>query len=129
MRLDFEKHRTPQLIESAGFFFAESFMMPLKPAPRLYGRRWREARAAFLAKHPLCTLCEKIGRVTAASVVDHIQPHKGNAKRFWDRNNWQPLCKRCHDAVKQSEERTGSLRGAAMDGQPLDPNHHWNVLQ
>ncbi|WP_309252328.1 HNH endonuclease signature motif containing protein [Paenibacillus spongiae] len=36
-------------------------------------------------------------RVNAATVIDHIKPHKGNKVLFWDRNNWQPLCKSHHD--------------------------------
>ena len=39
----------------------------------------------------------KEGRYTKATVVDHIQPHRGDPKLFWDQSNWQSLCKRCHD--------------------------------
>ncbi|WP_223866012.1 HNH endonuclease [Salipiger aestuarii] len=39
-----------------------------------------------------------------ATVVDHIQPHKGDKALFWDRNNWQPICKHCHDRCKQLNE-------------------------
>ena len=30
-------------------------------------------------------------------VIDHIIPHRGDPILFWDRSNWQPLCKDCHD--------------------------------
>ncbi|WP_343040029.1 HNH endonuclease signature motif containing protein [Methylocystis heyeri] len=40
-----------------------------------------------------------------ATVVDHITPHKGDIKLFWDRKNWQPLCEPCHNSRKQREER------------------------
>ena len=65
----------------------------------LYGSRWRTARAHFLRAHPLCIgeRCVSNGLVTPATVVDHIRPHKGDRALFWDRSNWQPLCKTCHD--------------------------------
>lgn len=63
---------------------------------RGYGSRWQKARATFLQRHPLCAECERVGRVTAASVVDHVVPHKGDQRLFWDTSNWQPLCTTCH---------------------------------
>lgn len=64
---------------------------------RGYDSQWRRARAAFLKKHPLCVQCQKDGRLTPATVVDHIIPHRGDRVLFWDERNWQPLCKDCHD--------------------------------
>jgi 5-methylcytosine-specific restriction enzyme A len=66
-------------------------------ARRGYGPRWRRARAAFLARHPLCAACRAKGRVVPATVVDHLVPHRGNPERFWNEANWQGLCKPCHD--------------------------------
>lgn len=66
-------------------------------AARGYNAEWRVERKRFLDKHPLCVECMKQNRLTAATVVDHIIPHRGDMKLFWDRNNWQPLCKDCHD--------------------------------
>ncbi len=76
-------------------------------ASRGYDSRWTKARATFLRSNPLCAECGRSGRVMAAIVVDHIQPHRGDQILFWDRNNWQPLCKTCHDSIKQREERRG----------------------
>jgi len=64
---------------------------------RGYDARWRKARAAFLQKHPLCRQCLREGRLTPATVVDHILPHRGNQELFWDEKNWQALCRTCHD--------------------------------
>jgi len=64
---------------------------------RGYTRRWERARRAFLAAHPLCAECLRQGRTRAADVVDHIVPHRGDMRLFWDMDNWQALCKRCHD--------------------------------
>ena len=65
-------------------------------AARGYGRRWRVARLAFLKRHPHCVSCRANGRETAAAVVDHIRPHRGNMRKFWDTMNWQALCRSCH---------------------------------
>ena len=45
----------------------------------------------------LCVSCQAEGKLTAATVVDHIIPHRGDMKLFWDESNWQPLCKEHHD--------------------------------
>lgn len=74
------------------------------PAQRGYDYRWRKAREAFLREHPLCAMCKAHGRINQAQVVDHIHPHQGNQKLFWDRRNWQPLCRSHHSSTKQSLE-------------------------
>jgi len=53
--------------------------------------KWRKARKEYLQYHPACVECRH-----AATVVDHIVPHRGNEDLLWDRSNWQALCKRCH---------------------------------
>ncbi len=50
-----------------------------------------------MSKHPLCVACKRQGRLTPATVVDHIIPHRGNKEVFWDTSNWQPLCETCHN--------------------------------
>lgn len=93
---------------------------------RGYTWRWTKARNTFLLRNPLCRIHEQRGQVVAATVVDHIIPHKGDQALFWDTSNWQSLCKRCHDSTKQAEER-GTLRvGCTSSGVPNDPRHHWN---
>lgn len=66
--------------------------------------RWRRLRVAFLERNPLCVYCEREGRITLANVVDHVIPHRGDSRLFWDSSNWQPLCKPCHDSTKAIEE-------------------------
>ena len=68
-------------------------------AQRGYGSRWQKARATYLSFNPTCARCGQ-----AASVVDHITPHKGNSELFWSTENWQALCKRCHDAKTARED-------------------------
>lgn len=63
---------------------------------RGYGRRWQRARALFLARHPVCMCPDGCGR--PATEVDHIRPHRGDERLFWDQTNWQGLTKECHSA-------------------------------
>lgn len=71
---------------------------------RGYDSKWRKAREGFLAKHPLCAHHKLIDEIEPATVVDHITPHRGNRELFWDRDNWQPLCKSCHDRKTATED-------------------------
>jgi len=87
-------------------------------------RRWRRFRLSFLAANPLCVYCKQRGRVTEATIVDHVVPHKGDPVKFWA-GPFQALCKPCHDGAKKSEEMTGRRRGCDANGIPLDRNHHW----
>ncbi|MCJ8015241.1 HNH endonuclease [Paenibacillus sp. KQZ6P-2] len=75
-------------------------------AQRGYDGKWRKARLGFLRKHPLCKHCQEKNRLTEATVVDHIKPHKGDKTLFWDRDNWQPLCASCH-SIKTAREDGG----------------------
>ena len=59
-------------------------------------KAWQIAARAHLARHPLCRDCAELKLVVAATEVDHIVPHRGDRARFWDRSNWQSLCKPCH---------------------------------
>ncbi len=64
---------------------------------RGYTSRWRRFAKNYLNRNPLCVHCRKSGRVTPATEVDHIIPHRGDQELFWDtENNLQGLCKECH---------------------------------
>lgn len=75
-------------------------------AARGYGAAWQKARDAYLAKHPMCA-CGCGGRAT---VVDHIVPHRGDMKVFWDSSKWQGLTARCH-ARKSPADVLRPVRG------------------
>lgn len=77
---------------------------------RGYNYKWRKKRIQFLKKHPLCERCKADGKYTEATVVDHIIPHRGDEKLMWDENNWQALCKPCHDKKTGCEDRTPTYR-------------------
>ena len=71
---------------------------------RGYTSAWTKARQAYLSAHPLCAEHLRQGAIVAASVVDHIRPHKADKGLFWDSTNWQPLCKPCHDRKTATED-------------------------
>lgn len=70
---------------------------------KMYTHEWSRARKQYLSKNPLCVKCKEIGIIKAAYVVDHIIPHQGNKKLFWDINNWQSLCETCHNKKTREE--------------------------
>lgn len=106
---------------------------------RGYGYKWQKARDQFLRDNPLCQEHAKSHRSVPAQVVDHIEAPKlrearesGDPARielaqslFWNRKNWQALCKFCHDSVKQRLEKSGRVAGCTPEGLPLDPKHPW----
>ena len=86
---------------------------------------WQALRGQQLRLEPTCRLCRQAGRVTPATVADHITPHRGDRARFFDPANLQSLCKTCHDGAKQRLEKSGHLKGSGLDGLPLDGTHPW----
>lgn len=114
-----------------------------KTAQRGYGGRWQRARATFLnqPENQFCVKCRERGLLNPGTmridgkiepnprriglVVDHIIPHRGDQRLFWDTSNWQPLCHDDHDIVKQREEH-GRVTGAVdIKGRPVG-DHPWN---
>jgi 5-methylcytosine-specific restriction endonuclease McrA len=92
---------------------------------RGYDTAWDKARLGYLRLHPWCAMCARHGQQVRATVVDHIRPHRGDQRLFWDKTNWQGLCDPHHDSAKQRQER-GSAQPIGLDGRPLDPAHPWN---
>ena len=72
--------------------------------------RWKRAARRHLAAHPLCVDCAELGAVTAAAEVDHVVPHRGDRRRFWDRSNWQSLCRTCHSRKTAGEVWHGARK-------------------
>ena len=78
--------------------------------PRLYdSNRWKLASKNYLYDHPLCINCMAHGRITTPTETDHIIPHKGDEKLFWDTDNWQPLCSKCHKIKTAMEVKAKKL--------------------
>lgn len=74
-------------------------------------------RKVQLAREPLCRYCQQMGRTVAATVADHVVPHRGNVTLFYG-GELQSLCSTCHSSVKQAEEH-GHVRGCDVQGNPL----------
>lgn len=79
---------------------------------RLYNsKRWKEIRADQLEAEPYCREHLKRGERVKATTVDHIEPHKGDEKRFFT-GPFQSLCHKCH-TVKTNRERSCSTPGGS----------------
>lgn len=81
---------------------------PKSARERGYTADWDKRSAAFKRQFPLCGMrpnrqapvmseCHAENRATAATETDHVVPHRGDHRLFWDWvNNWQSLCAKCH---------------------------------
>ena len=85
-------------------------------------------RRAQLQKQHLCECPHCKGKGLIANVVDHVIPHRGNSRLFWDTKNLQSMNKACHDKYKQSQESGGQGfdQGCDESGSPLNDDHPWN---
>src|SRR6185295_12950395 len=70
---------------------------------RLRGRALQRERVRMFASAPLCVLCEAAGRVTLATIRDHVVPLAEGGTE--DLNNIQPLCGDCSDIKTRTEAR------------------------
>ena len=62
-----------------------------------YDGCWKKIRAAFLAAHPLCEMCEADGRLTPATIVHHKRKLSEGGTN--DSDNLQSLCAECHSRL------------------------------
>jgi len=85
-----------------------------KDIDAMYGPEWESYRGKFLAINPRCYACGE-----RATVVDHITPHKGDAKLFEKTDNHLPLCKRDHDRV------TALFDMRYRSGNTIEPKLKW----
>ena len=69
---------------------------------------WQRLRKKQLALEPLCRFCKKNGIIKTANTVDHITPHRGNMKKFFE-GPFQSLCHECHSGIKQKIEKSGEF--------------------
>lgn len=77
-------------------------------ARRGYDGVWQKVSRQYLAIHPLCEECERMGRVVPAVLVHHIKPLCDGGERL-SYSNLRALCEICHDeAHKQLNTRFGN---------------------
>lgn len=60
---------------------------------------WKNLRKLVLSRDPVCRVCQR----NAATIADHIIPHKGQWALFTDMANLQGICKPCHDKKTATE--------------------------
>lgn len=78
-----------------------------KAAARLYRTgQWQALRRQQLTMQPFCAECQRAGRYTLASEVDHVVPHRNDEQLFFDAVNLQSLCHSCH-SIKTAREDGG----------------------
>ena len=83
---------------------------------------WRRLRKLVLSEDPLCRICSVLGRVSLATVVDHVVPVKAGGARF-DMANLQGLCVACHNRKSAGERADWSRTpegGPISGGKPPD---------
>lgn len=66
-----------------------------------YGRAWKRIRDSHIAAFPLCEMCRKQGKVTAAEEVHHIIPLSCGGTHAED--NLMSLCTSCHSEITAKE--------------------------
>ena len=95
-----------------------------KPAyDRWYGLgRWKKRAKRQLQAHPLCAMHLQKGMVVAATIADHIDPHRGDVHAFWN-GALQSLCVGCHNSTKLEIEKRGYSTEIGVDGWPTDRQH------
>jgi len=90
---------------------------------RLYDRAlWHRRERRQLQREPLCAMCLAEGKIVAARIADHIEPHKGDPIRFWN-GKLQSLCAHSHQSRKKFVEQRGFDNAIGADGMPIDPRH------
>lgn len=93
------------------------FSRSLSRHARGYGSAWSRLRAAMLERDcHLCVPCEKLGRVTLATIVDHIVPKAEGGDD--DEGNLQSICKACHTQKTALEAARGGRVALLPDWLP-----------
>ena len=83
---------------------------------------WHRRARRQLQCEPLCAMCLSEGRIVAARIADHVEPHKGDPTKFWN-GKLQSLCSHCHESRKKQIEHRGYDNTIGADGLPTDPRH------
>lgn len=76
---------------------------------------WKVTRQRYLSTQPLCAGCYSHGRITQATVVDHVFPWTQLGEAAFYDNLFQSLCRDCH-THKTTLEKRGTFRWWHKDG-------------
>jgi 5-methylcytosine-specific restriction protein A len=86
-----------------------------QPWRRWYGLAvWKNLRMLCLARDPVCCICNR----NAATIADHVKPHRGDWDAFTDLGNLQGACETCHNEKSAHELATLGPHGANPQIQP-----------
>jgi 5-methylcytosine-specific restriction enzyme A len=77
-------------------------------AVRISGRRLQRLRKALFDRQPLCVECQRQGRLSIATIRDHVIPLAEGGQDI--ESNTQPLCQSCSDAKTARESARGRRR-------------------
>lgn len=64
---------------------------------------WKNVRASYGSRHPICEQCERNNIIVPRYCVDHIVPRSLGGSAYSE-ENLQALCRLCHDK-KRTQER------------------------
>lgn len=79
-------------------------------------RSWSVIRAEHLSRYPLCMMCEQMGLIVPAQIVDHCLSFDSGADELArDSNNLTSLCKSHHDSITARFDRSKVLEGLSID--------------
>ncbi|MAS42230.1 MAG: HNH endonuclease [Rhodobacteraceae bacterium] len=89
---------------------------------------WARLRAAKLGATPLCEPCRRVGKLTAASVVDHKHAINLGGPAFPALDGLASMCPSCHSIKTNREDRPQMAppKGCDASGAPLDPFHPYH---
>jgi hypothetical protein len=81
---------------------------------------WHRRARFQLQRESLCAMCLAEGKVVAARIADHIEPHHNGPIRFWN-GKPQSLCARIATRAGRSSSRTAALtrQSALMAGRSI----------
>lgn len=81
--------------------------------------RWQRVRQAQLEREPLCKWCAEDGRVTEATVCDHVDGHPDGEteEKFWA-GPFQSLCRAHHDGPARRRDNGRPVLRIGADGWP-----------
>lgn len=85
-----------------------------KERNRFYQRvAWKNVRSLQLQLEPLCRECRKLGKLVAATVVDHIIPIANGGAEL-DLENLQSLCKPHHETKTRGDTNRTREGGSSL---------------
>lgn len=77
-----------------------------------YNGVWPAIRRRHMTAHPLCEVCRREGRITAAQEVHHMIPLANGGTH--DESNLMSLCKSCHSRITAKEGNRWSSGGGSQ---------------